>query len=369
MGQRRVVFITPWLPQYRVPFFEGLRDHLAESGIRLDLLYGQAPAEFEARQDAASIQWATPFRTKKLTVGSKHVVVTPFVRDADMVIMEQHMKQVMLYAQLAASKLRFGPSLAMWGHGDGRRTIAHPLATRLKGLIASLPDHWFVYTEQGGDFLRDKGVRDSDLTVFNNTIDADDLCAINGTARSAARSALDLADGPVALHIGGLDLGKRIDLLIETADRIHEEIPTFTLLVAGAGSDQGRVEAATQRGSHIRYLGPTFGEDRSTAFAAADVLLHPGKIGLVAIDSFAAGRPLVAAARQTQAPEFDYLDDSNALIVAEPLPDLLADACVNLLNDADRLSELSAGARNAYSLYPLSEMILRVADGIAEHLG
>ena len=55
---RTVAFIQEWLPRYRLPFFNLLRDLLGTQRIELRLYYGQPVGAMAKRSDAAGLPWA-----------------------------------------------------------------------------------------------------------------------------------------------------------------------------------------------------------------------------------------------------------------------------------------------------------------------
>jgi glycosyltransferase involved in cell wall biosynthesis len=369
----RVVMVAPWLPQYRVSFYEGVRSELERRGIDFALRHGVAPTKFAARGDAASLPWADPFVQRRLRVGPTELESTPWIRrgEADLVVLDHLAKQPVTYLQLGLGRLGLGPRTALFGHGSVGRTQILAIGRFAKQRIARLAWWWFVYTEAGARDLRSYGVPEERTTVLYNTLDTSDLRAgVPAEPAEAAdlRHRLGLGEGPVALHIGGLDASKRPDLLIETGRLIAARRPDFRLLVAGAGSGAPLVEEAARRHDWLVYLGPVFGSERVDVFAVAELLLHPGKVGLVAVDSFAAGRPLVTAAGQLQAPEFDYLDPDNAVIVPAPDACELAEATLALLADPCRLRRLRAACRATASRYSVDDMAARMADGVERAL-
>ena len=55
---RTVAFVQEWLPRYRLPFFNLLRDLLSTQRIELRLYYGQPAGAIAKRSDAAGLPWA-----------------------------------------------------------------------------------------------------------------------------------------------------------------------------------------------------------------------------------------------------------------------------------------------------------------------
>ncbi len=366
---RTVRFAANWLPHYRTAFHVGLRDTLAARDITYELSVSQPEARFRGRQDQSTLNWARRRNRRFLRLGGVEAIVDPIVsrRKVDLLVVELQAKILTAPLQLLASRLGLGPPVVFFGHGSVDRTPSSAAARWYKRTLASAARGWLVYTDQGADDLVAYGVDRSTIAVVRNTVDVAEL-ASSYERRDALATAVDerlgLSDGPLLLHIGGLESSKRPDLVCEVYDRALRDLPDLQLVIAGAGPEAGTCEAwaADRPGAH--YLPPQFGEEKSALFHRADLLLHPGKIGLIVIDSFAAGVPIVGARGQMQAPEFDYLDDDTAFIADEPdvadLTALVLKAC----GDRSLRTEKAEAARRSYADYPMEEMVRRAADGL-----
>lgn len=365
----RVLFQANWCPQYRVPFYNGLREELDLRGIRLDLTYGAPPRKFRARGDHQPIEWGRRRRQWMPGTARAELQFDPvhLRKTYDLVVVEFIAKQVNTYLQLLLHGVGVGPKVAFFGHGAVDRTPSTAIARSLKKAVASSSDGWLVYTEQGREALESYGVEAGMIHVLNNTIDASGLreaCLDASARKQAIRRQIGLGDGPIILHIGGLDGSKRLNVVLAAFSLIKRSIPDAELVIAGTGSSAPDVARAAEADPAIHFLGPVFGDRRGELFAVSALLLHPGKVGLVVIDSFATGVPLVAAKGQLQAPEFDYLDDEVAVLVEEPDAELVAATAVELLRNPERLAELASRVSRAYGDYDMGSMILRAANGI-----
>lgn len=367
-----VVFAANWLPQYRIGFHEGLRASLGARGVRYELSTAQPERRFRGRRDQLELAWATQRRRRFLEFRSLEVIIDPIVsrRRADLVIVELQAKILTIPLQLLLAAARIGPRVMFFGHGSVDRTPSTGMARLYKQKVASAASGWLVYTERGADDLVDFGVDRDRIAVINNTTDVPELLSSGNRDRDTAAlpRELELGPGPVLLHIGGLEATKRLDLVFEVFDAVQADHPDTQLVVAGAGplADTCAAWAGTRANAH--YLGPQFGEAKAALFHRADLLLHPGKLGLVVIDSFAAGLPIVGANGQMQAPEFDYLDDDVAFLADTPDVKKLSEVLQTALTDRDLRQATAAAARSRYDDYPMSEMVRRATDGIVSAL-
>ena len=169
------------------------------------------------------------------------------------------------------------------------------------------------------------------------------------------------------VFLGSLTREKRIEFLLDASARIAARRPDFRLVVAGDGDERDRVLAAASSRPWMRYLGRV--DDlaaRARLLAVADGLLVPGLVGLVALDSFAAGAPLVTTAVDFHSPEIEYVRDGvNGAIAATP-EDANAYAGLALeVMTGDRLRErLLRGCAEARRTFTLAAMVDRFAGGV-----
>ena len=165
--------------------------------------------------------------------------------------------------------------------------------------------------------------------------------------------------------VSALDQWKRLPFLIDTLDHLRERVPDFEFFVLGKGDDQTVEEAAATR-PWLHALGARFAADKAAVGALATVTIHPGLIGLHAIDSFAFGTPMITTEHSVHSHEFDYLVDAkNAVVLKESASAAeLGDAAADLLSDPDRLETLRTGCAESAGTYTIDAMVERFADGI-----
>jgi glycosyltransferase involved in cell wall biosynthesis len=130
------------------------------------------------------------------------------------------------------------------------------------------------------------------------------------------------------------------------------------------------VEKASARVDWIHYLGAKNDVEKVPYWAISKLLLMPGAVGLVVLDSFALGIPMVTTAVQTHGPEIDYLDDGvNGIIVPEwDSAESYAIAVVNLLRDESRRQKMSENCLSVSENYTVEKMAEFFAKGICSAL-
>jgi len=370
-----VVFVQRAVLEYRVAFYEQLREVLAERGIRLELVRS-GPRSGYARADEAALTWmvdrpalALRFRGRELLwqrCGTE-------ARYADLVIVEQAAR---LPSNLALLLRPRGPKVALWGHGRSFDPAARRsrLGEWAKHRLLPSPNWWFAYNQLAAEAVLGLGFPSERLTVVDNSTDTRRLRQrmreVSPEQVSAVRRRHDLGRGPIALFLGNLSTRKRLDYLLAASDYLAASVEGFRLVIAGDGEQRATVLDAVRERDHVRLLGHRSGEDLAEVLAASSVLLVPAWAGLVLVDSFAAGVPLCASRSMDHPPEISYIEDGvNGLLIDDRgAPERYAAAVAEVLRDAGLHERLVAGCAVAAEHYTLEGMVERFAAGIQRAL-
>jgi glycosyltransferase involved in cell wall biosynthesis len=370
---RRVTIVYKTLPTYRRAFYNSLRESLAGVDIELSLIYGQATDHEATRRDTTDLQWGERVTNRFFRVGSRNLVWQPVLRrahQADLVIVEQASKLLVNYALLLSQALG-RTKVAFWGHGANLQGhTADPRGEAVKRLVSRYPHWWFAYTPGSRDRVVRLGYPSDRITVVQNAIDTRSLrahrAAVSDEQIMRFRSEHDLGDGPVCAFVGSLYVEKRLSFLLEASDIIHRRLPGFRLIVIGDGPQRALIENASLTRTYIRNLGARFETDKVDALAAASLMLMPGAVGLVVLDSFALELPLVSTTVDDHGPEIEYVEGGvNGIIVQDAeSATAYAEAVVKLLTNEVQLASLRNGCRVAAELYTNEEMVKRFTEGI-----
>ena len=166
--------------------------------------------------------------------------------------------------------------------------------------------------------------------------------------RAAVRRALGLPEHrPLLLTVRNLERRMGLDLLLRAMARVKARVPEALLLLGGAGSLRGELEAlgaALGLDGHVRFLG--FIPDRTLPafYQAADVFVLPTRelegFGLVTVEALACGTPVLGT-RVGATPEI-LAPLSPSLIFRGLAPETLADDLTGLL---ERLTDPADAAR------------------------
>ncbi len=365
----RVLIIYRFLPHYRREFYCRLRETLGRQGVELDLTYGRSNSE---KGDEVTLKWAQFRKNWTLELFGIELVWQPCLLEAckyDLVVVEQANRLLINYL-LMVLRRAMGFRLAFWGHGLNLQSRPGSLVNRFKILFLGCVDWWFAYTEGVKSFLTDHGFPAGKITVVQNSIDLRRFERhLEGvTPEELLKLREDWgASGPIGLFCGGLYREKRLDFLVQCCDQIRARLPEFHMFFIGAGKEQDVVEYACRQRDWMHYLGPLFEEDLAKYFSLGDVLLMPGLVGLVVLDSFAARCPMVTTHYPFHSPEIEYLENGvNGLVVSDRD---YVESVISLLSDETELEHLREGCLKSSQEFSLGAMVDNFSSGILGSLG
>lgn len=369
-----VVILQETMPQYRVELFEHIRRCEAR-GITVEVIHGRAPGTRGQRLNTGVLPGATVIRNRYLRAPGENgaVVWQPALRrclKADLVVVEQANRLLINYVLLLAQHLR-GPKVAFWGHGRNLQAPGGSLSERFKARIAVAPWWWFAYTEGVAEHLVSRSVPRDRISVVGNTIDVAALREAVERQRQRQRQRGKPQAMARCAYLGGLFTDKRLDLLFAAADLIAERVPAFELVIAGEGEQRTEVEQFVQDRPWARYLGAITGDARAELLASTRLLLVPGLVGLVLLDSFASGVPVVTTADALHSPEIEYLDDGVNGVMVRSGADAAAyaEAVVRTLRDESLWNRLSSGAHRSAEQHTIALAAERFVTGLESAVG
>ncbi|GAB3077009.1 glycosyltransferase family 4 protein [Corynebacterium aquatimens] len=159
-----------------------------------------------------------------------------------------------------------------------------------------------------------------------------------------------LSDGhpeaPLVLFVGRISAEKNIARLKTIMPKLRERLPGARLAFVGEGPQYEKMRQEFDP-AYTHFTGYMTGEPLAEAFAAADVFAFPSlteTLGLVALESFASGVPVVGS--NAGGIPFVIDDGKTGLLVdADASDDEWANALASVLSDPGKREEMSRAAR------------------------
>jgi glycosyltransferase involved in cell wall biosynthesis len=356
---RTVVFAQRHLPHFRVPFYEKLRPALAAHDVRVRVLVGDPTPQEVEKGDAGKLSWSEHRRTRYALGGLLcWMPLNADLGEADLLVFAQENRLVLnLWELLRRRKHR----VAFWGHGRNMQSSAPDgLRERFKFWTTRRADWYFAYTDLSYQILRNIGYPADRITVVNNAIDTQQTIAdresISAEEAQALRNEMGLEGIPVGMFLGSLYAQKGLDFGLEAALAIRGRLPDFNWLVMGDGPDRSKVEAMASEHPWVHWVGVRLGREKALYAGLCDVLMIPSAIGLVALDSFALGKPIIAIHDNNHGPEIAYLQNGVDCLMTEHGVDPYANAVAELLMDRKRLGEMQKRCLLKASGYSINAM-------------
>ncbi len=370
---QKVLIIYRTIPQYRVEFYNSLREKLKEQNIELELIYGNS--HVDNRKDTVRSDWAIFKDNVTINLGVFKLIWQPCwkeVKSADFVIVEQANKLLINYL-LILRKLIKHKKFAFWGHGLNLQAPKKSFFNNFKRTYTNLTDWWFAYTDGIKKFLIENGFNENRITVVQNAIDTKLLSKYYNSIQDSEVSTLKEQLGitgteTIFIYCGALYKEKMVDFMIDALDRLKDKGLDFKFLIIGSGPLDDFVAKAAAERPWIINIGPKFGRDKALYFKVSDIFLHPGAMGLAILDSFAFETPMITAPYEFHGPEFEYVvDDYNGIISTHNIDDFIADI-EELVNDKEKYNQLKSVFGLMVEKYNNETMVQNFADGILKAL-
>jgi len=374
---RRVVLIQKTIPPYRREFFDLLRARLSRENVFLEVLASRGDFDSETRVRNDLAPWMTGVTSLSVrSLGGLWLYqnLSRHLDPADLIIVGQENRVISNYL-IHLRQASGAYKIAGWTHGANFNQ-GNSFAELLRGFILRRLDWLFAYTELSKRHLLRHGIPAGRITVVNNT---SPNAALEGAltsesprqetrARLLARLGWD-PESKVGVFCGTLHRGKNLQFLLAAAGEIKEQIPGFRLLIIGGGPLQGEILRFARTHPWCHSCGDVRGRERDLLLGSGDILLNPYFLGLVIVDAFRAGLPVVTVRAGNHSPEVAYLEEGVTGLLTEPDVHQYARAIIELLRSSRALREMKTAALRAGEKYPLQFMVERFADGILACLG
>lgn len=192
------------------------------------------------------------------------------------------------------------------------RGFASQLRKHVKAYFRRFFDAFLLYSTYGKSFLARLGFSEDQLFVATNVGDTQKLIQLADATNddvSNARNTIGVPDRFTVLYVGALDANKRPDVMLELALRCASTQFNFVLLGQGAMRDELNDRISRHHLRHV-FLREAASNDVPLYYRAADVLLIPGRGGIVISEGMAFRLPIVV--HQADGTEFDLVVDGES---------------------------------------------------------
>ena len=347
------------MPDYRVDFFRELVKLGLQDQISYQVFAGSPPRELgkpKVQQTSSEFNQVT---SKEITLFQRSIIrykVDKSWQRADLVVVEHSVRSLNTWVWTLITKPK---RIAMWGHGRTYTKKKYGFEEKIKDWLTRKSDWFFSYTEGGKTALIEIGYPCNRISVINNSSPISfQLNSINLESREidSFSERYNLKGKKVGVYIGAFSKDKRIDFILEAAQMVKRAIPNFLLVFFGEGPEGFKIEEASRAEPWIK-LGP-YATPKNLKLIGlnADAILMPGRVGLIAVDSFALRVPIVTTHFEYHAPEFEYLRHNENSIITEDNVLQYAKGVIALLEDSETKTRLVQQCKKDSQMYSIESM-------------
>lgn len=367
----RIMIVQPYVASYRQPLFDRLSEMLRAEGHELVVASGQPRGPQARRRDHVRLRATQErrFISRSLVVGPLAIRLTPSPRvwrDADVLIVELAAGSLPTYRALLGRQ-----PVAVWGHVGSYVSQDRTLLRRLRAWQVRNADQVLAYTPSGAATAVNYGAAPENVRAMRNTVDTkrlrDSVLTVRRRTIRQVASEIGVPSSPLFAVIGGLDESKRVDLIAETLDRLWADGSDIRFLIGGTGVLEHLLHPARDRGQ-VFFLGYADATAKAQMARVCTALFNPGRVGLIAVESFALGLPIVTTTTARHGPEFEYLRPGEDSLVCDPDPGNLARILVELSRDAGRVTRLAEAAEARVDDFSVEAMLQVILDAIEDLL-
>ncbi len=204
-----------------------------------------------------------------------------------------------------------GKKTVTWTHGFYGRESG--IKKVVKRAFFKLFTKIMVYTDYSIDLMKKEGIRAEKMFCIANSLDTDNQLVIRKKLKKTDIFTSHFGnDDPVMMYIGRIQKIKRLDLLVESFNKLKNEGVKCNLLIVGKDDenvDLPKIINELGLEDSVWLYGPCYDEEAiGEMFYNSAVCVSPGNIGLTSIHALTYGCPVVTHDNfPYQMPEFEAI--------------------------------------------------------------
>lgn len=248
----------------------------------------------------------------------------------------------------------------------GRPVKEYNLGAFVKLLFRGWFDAYIVYSSFSKQCLIELGQSAEKAFVTTNVGDVDKFLEMSKATvetKIEARNKLQLPNRFTVLYVGTLDANKHPDLLLDLAQKLNCDEFNFVLLGSGALLGDLSARATREKLDNV-FLPGRVVDHLSLYYRAADVLLIPGRGGIIISEAMAFGLPVIV--HQADGTEYDLVEHgvTGIRLQGGAQSDFIT-ALEFLKNNPEDCAKMGATGKmvveNRFTMANMAEQILRAA--------
>ncbi len=296
---KKVAVVYPYLPAYRIPFFEKLQQELKKHNIQLSIYSGTNLGQKKVKESSSSgleisKQHRTGFSINRFQVQWQKGLLRKVLKEKPSLFIFMYNAGILNYSllmlQLSMRKIPF----YIWTSGHKRFGLSssqHKVKDLFKSIGISRASGIISYSAYYRNKLAESGYNSQNIFVAQNTVNVEDILF------KYPFSEIKRDYDPVKfLFVGNIIETKKLDRALHSFQKIKQEGHNFQFDIVGDGSPVAELKKLTSKlelEEQVFFHGPKYGEDAAAYFIKANVFLLPGTGGLAINEAMAYGLPVI----------------------------------------------------------------------------
>jgi glycosyltransferase involved in cell wall biosynthesis len=368
-----VDIIQPIVPEYRVALFDGLAQESAldvfiQASERMgnDFSFPLKATAFDyhrrmIRIGRLPLYWQTELQLEKAQKGG------------DVLVVCGDLHYISTFPLIVRAKKK-GIGVLWWGHHVSANPRKLFVAIRL-AIAKRFADCMLCYTDQGRDFLLERGFSPQRVFATGNTIDLDKVELASSGWTEATLEAFKKEHGlsgcPVLLFSSVLRRKTRLDVLLNALAELRKRKQSIKCVIIGDGEMRDEYKSLAQTlnvDDRIVWVGELRDQQELAPwFLSASAFVYPGPIGLSLIHAFAYGLPVIVNDNaRNHGPEYAiFSNGENGWAFNENGSGDLARVIEQALEMPERLRRMGGhGKQVVFQNYSMKRMVERFKEAI-----
>jgi glycosyltransferase involved in cell wall biosynthesis len=221
-----------------------------------------------------------------------------------------------------------------------------PISSFFKKNLQKFFDGFICYSSYGKLRMQELGHDENKIFVATNVCDTDTHLGLADSVvltRKEARSNRNLPEAFTALYVGAIDQNKNLDTILNIAKQLDSKKYTFLIIGDGPVLSQLKQLASDQGLENIIFTGRVT-EGLDIYYRASDVLLLPGRGGMVISEAMCYGLPAIAY--EADGTEYDLVrDNETGIRIKTGEASEFSSALEKIRSDTDFSQKLGENAR------------------------
>jgi glycosyltransferase involved in cell wall biosynthesis len=312
---KKVAYFTNIAPHYREELWLALVKNI---DAELHFYFGKSKSiksiDFLSNKDWAKLKYQVHevknIRYKSRLIFQRQVIREILFKNWDCIILLGDANLISNWILGIIAKIK-NIKLIFWGHGlYGNETGVKKL---IRKKFYSLSDLNLVYGNWAKNQMLKEGFDPNKIKVIFNSINYEESKALRSSAvdKTYYKQYFD-NNCPILIFIGRLTKVKKLNLLIESVNKLTKNGFKLNLMIVGTGECKNELERlADLSKADIFFYGSCYIEKEiSKLIANADLCVSPGNVGLTSIHSMSYGTPVCTHDDfVNQMPEFEAITE------------------------------------------------------------